>query len=109
MANILVNVEKGIEIAVADALKWLGKAPAALTAAQHRRRRRQPAEYRTRYSSSHRPQSRLTRVEDIPWNSGREVLTVWPGSLKKQGACNQKLPCASLPAQATIDDASELG
>lgn len=33
MANILVNVEKGIEIAAADALKWLGKAQTALTAA----------------------------------------------------------------------------
>jgi hypothetical protein len=33
MANILVNVEKGIEIAATDALKWLGKAQTALTAA----------------------------------------------------------------------------
>jgi hypothetical protein len=33
MANILVNVEKGIEIAAADVLKWLGKAQTALTAA----------------------------------------------------------------------------
>jgi hypothetical protein len=33
MANILVNVEKGIEIAAADALKWLSKAQTALTAA----------------------------------------------------------------------------
>jgi len=33
MANILVNVEKGVEIAAADALKWLGKAQTALTAA----------------------------------------------------------------------------
>jgi len=33
MANILVNVEKGIEIAAADALKWLGKAQTTLSAA----------------------------------------------------------------------------
>jgi hypothetical protein len=33
MANILVNVEKGIEIGASDALKWLGKAQTALTAA----------------------------------------------------------------------------
>jgi hypothetical protein len=33
MANILVNIEKGIEIGAADALKWLGKAQTALTAA----------------------------------------------------------------------------
>src|SRR5260370_39131487 len=33
MANILVNVEKGIEIAAADSLKWLSKAQTALTAA----------------------------------------------------------------------------
>jgi hypothetical protein len=33
MANILVNVEKGIEIGAADALKWLGKAQTALSAA----------------------------------------------------------------------------
>jgi hypothetical protein len=33
MANILVNVEKGIELGAADALKWLGKAQTALSAA----------------------------------------------------------------------------
>ena len=33
MANILVNVEKGIEIAAGDVLKWLGKAQTALHAA----------------------------------------------------------------------------
>jgi succinate dehydrogenase hydrophobic anchor subunit len=33
MANILVNVEKGIEIGAADVLNWLGKAHTALTAA----------------------------------------------------------------------------
>jgi len=32
MANILVNIEKGIEIAAEDALKWLGKAQTALKA-----------------------------------------------------------------------------
>jgi succinate dehydrogenase hydrophobic anchor subunit len=33
MANILVNVEKGIEVAAADVLKWLGKAQTAINAA----------------------------------------------------------------------------
>lgn len=33
MANILVNIEKGIEIAAEDALKWLTGAKKALTAA----------------------------------------------------------------------------
>jgi hypothetical protein len=33
MANILVNLEKGIEIAAADVLKWLGKAQTAVSAA----------------------------------------------------------------------------
>jgi len=33
MANILVNIEKGIEIGAEDALKWLGKAHSALNAA----------------------------------------------------------------------------
>jgi hypothetical protein len=33
MANILVNIEKGIEIGAEDALKWLGKAQTALSAA----------------------------------------------------------------------------
>jgi succinate dehydrogenase hydrophobic anchor subunit len=33
MANILVNVEKGIEVAAADVLKWLGKAHTAVNAA----------------------------------------------------------------------------
>jgi hypothetical protein len=33
MANILISVEKGIEIGVADCLKWLGKGEAAIHAA----------------------------------------------------------------------------
>jgi succinate dehydrogenase hydrophobic anchor subunit len=33
MANILVNIEKGIEIAAGDVLKWLGTAQTAVTAA----------------------------------------------------------------------------
>ena len=33
MANILVNVEKGIELGAQDILKWLGKAHTALNAA----------------------------------------------------------------------------
>lgn len=33
MANILVNIEKGIEVAAADVLKWLGKAQTAVSAA----------------------------------------------------------------------------
>jgi len=33
MANILVNVEKGIQVGAADILKWLGAAHTALTAA----------------------------------------------------------------------------
>jgi len=33
MANILVNIQKGIEIGAEDALKWLGKAQTTLSAA----------------------------------------------------------------------------
>ncbi|MFC5862461.1 hypothetical protein ACFPT7_09190 [Acidicapsa dinghuensis] len=33
MANILLNIEKGIEIGAADALKWLGHAQTAISAA----------------------------------------------------------------------------
>ncbi len=33
MANILVNIEKGIEIGVEDALKWLGKSKGIIAAA----------------------------------------------------------------------------
>lgn len=33
MANILVNLEKGVEITAEDALKWLSKAQTTLTAA----------------------------------------------------------------------------
>ncbi len=33
MANILLNFEKGIEIAAEDALKWLGKVHGAVNAA----------------------------------------------------------------------------
>jgi hypothetical protein len=32
MANILVNIEKGIEIGAEDCLKWLGKAQGAISA-----------------------------------------------------------------------------
>jgi hypothetical protein len=33
MANILVNIEKGIEVGATDVLQWLGKAHTALNAA----------------------------------------------------------------------------
>ena len=33
MANILVNIEKGIEIAAEDALRWLGKTSGVIAAA----------------------------------------------------------------------------
>jgi len=33
MANILVNIEKGIEVGASDVLQWLGKAHTALQAA----------------------------------------------------------------------------
>jgi hypothetical protein len=33
MANILVNIEKGIEVGAADVLKWLGHAQSAIAAA----------------------------------------------------------------------------
>lgn len=33
MANILVNIEKGIEVGAADVLKWLGHAQTAISAA----------------------------------------------------------------------------
>jgi hypothetical protein len=33
MANILVNIEKGIEVGASDVLKWLGNAHTALNAA----------------------------------------------------------------------------
>lgn len=33
MANILVNLEKGIELGAQDALRWLGKAQTTLSAA----------------------------------------------------------------------------
>ncbi len=33
MANILVNIEKGIEIGAEDALRWFGKVHGVLTAA----------------------------------------------------------------------------
>ena len=33
MANILLNIEKGIEVGAADVLQWLGKAHTAISAA----------------------------------------------------------------------------
>jgi hypothetical protein len=79
MANILVNVEKGIEIAAADALKWLGKAQTALTAAPG-----VVAALATLAAAVDKPLTELTSVIANPLNIALDVQTasdlkaVWP-------------------------------
>jgi hypothetical protein len=79
MANILVNVEKGIEIGAADALKWLSKAQTALTAAPG-----VIAALATLISAVDRPLTELSGVVANPLNIPLDIQTatdlkaVWP-------------------------------
>jgi hypothetical protein len=79
MANILVNVEKGIEIAAADALKWLSKAQTALTAAPG-----VIAALATLISAVDKPLLDLSSVTANPLNIALDIQTatdlkaVWP-------------------------------
>ena len=93
MANILVNIEKGIEIGAEDALKWLTGANKALTAApavvaalatligavekpmaELARRSRQPPEHPSGHPNRNRPEGRLARRQGISQYVGRQVL-----------------------------------
>ena len=79
MANILVNIEKGIELAAEDALKWLGKAQTALSAAPS-----VVAALATLISAVDKPLMDISGVAANPLNIALDVQTVndlkavWP-------------------------------
>jgi len=79
MANILVNIEKGIEIAAEDALKWLGTAHGVLVAAPG-----VVAALATLASAIERPLVELSGVATNPLNIALDLQTahdlkaVWP-------------------------------
>jgi hypothetical protein len=79
MANILLNIEKGIEVGAEDALKWLGKAQSALSAAPA-----VVAALATLASAVERPLTELSAVATNPFNIPMDIQTaedlkaVWP-------------------------------
>jgi len=79
MANILVNIEKGIEIGAEDALKWLGGAGKALHAAPE-----VIAALATLVGAVEKPLSELAGASANPLNIPLDVQTVtdlkavWP-------------------------------
>jgi len=79
MANILVNIEKGIEIAAEDALRWLGKAQTTLSAAPG-----VVAALATLISAVDKPLLDISGVAANPLNIALDVQTVadlkavWP-------------------------------
>lgn len=79
MANILLNIEKGIEVGAADALKWLGHAQTAISAAPA-----VVAGLATLISSIDKPLTDITGVIANPLNIPLDIQTandlkaVWP-------------------------------
>lgn len=79
MANILVNIEKGIEIGVADALKWLGKGQHIIAAAPG-----VVAALATLVTAVEKPLSELAGAAANPLNIPLDIQTaedlkaVWP-------------------------------
>ncbi|WP_263358742.1 hypothetical protein [Acidicapsa ligni] len=79
MANILVNIEKGIEIGAEDALKWLGRAQTSLTAAPG-----VVAALATLAAAVEKPLMELSSVAVSPLNIPLDIQTavdlkaVWP-------------------------------
>jgi hypothetical protein len=79
MANILVNIEKGIEIAAEDALKWLSKADKALHATP-----KAIAALATLVGAVEKPLSELAGAAANPLNIPLDIETVndlkavWP-------------------------------
>jgi hypothetical protein len=79
MANILVNIEKGVEIAAEDALKWLGKAQSAITAAPG-----VVAALATLVTAAEKPLAELAGAAANPLNIPLDIQTatdlkaVWP-------------------------------
>jgi hypothetical protein len=79
MANIMVNIEKGIEIAAEDALKWLTGANKALKAAPQ-----VVAALATLVGAVEKPLSELAGAAANPLNIALDIQTVqdlksvWP-------------------------------
>ncbi len=79
MANILVNIEKGIEIAAEDALKWLTGANKALHAAPE-----VVAALATLIAAVEKPLADVTLAAKTPLNISLDIRTVqdlkatWP-------------------------------
>ena len=79
MANILVNIEKGIEIAAEDALKWLSGANKALKAAPQ-----VVAALATLIGAVEKPITELAGAAGNPLNIALDIQTVqdlkavWP-------------------------------
>lgn len=79
MANILLNIEKGIEIGAADALKWLGHAQTAISAAPA-----VVAGLATLISTLDKPLTEISGVIANPLNIPLDIQTandlkaVWP-------------------------------
>jgi hypothetical protein len=79
MANILINIEKGVEVAAEDALKWLGKAQTAIKAAPA-----VVAALATLAAAVEKPLVDLTVVAANPLNIPLDIQTaldlkaVWP-------------------------------
>ena len=79
MANIMVNIEKGIEIGAEDALKWLTGASKALKAAPQ-----VVAALATLIGAVEKPISELAGVAANPLNIALDIQTaqdlkaVWP-------------------------------
>jgi len=70
MANILVNIEKGIEIAAEDVLKWLGGANKALKAAPQ-----VIAALATLIAAVEKPMAELAGVASNPLNIALDIQT----------------------------------
>jgi hypothetical protein len=79
MANILVNIEKGIEVGASDVLQWLGKAHTALSAAPA-----VIAALATLVTAVDKPLMDLTAVAANPLNipldfqTANDLKAVWP-------------------------------
>ena len=79
MANILVNIEKGIEIGAEDVLRWLGKAHGVISAAPG-----VVAALATLVSAIEKPLRELSGAAANPLNIALDIQTVtdlkavWP-------------------------------
>ncbi len=91
MANILVNIEKGIEIAAEDALKWLTGANKALNAAPE-----VVAALATLIAAFEKPLADVSGVAHSPLNIALDIQTAndlkatWPAVKQFLGSLGVK-------------------